>query len=128
VKIINAGSNGPKITFVVVHSGPGKESPTSHKNNIKIILKQNQNNSWGCSSNGRALALHARGTGFDPPHLHYIHLFALVDILPLTSHRPEQSRLEVLFSLPRTYRSMSILTVISCIMFRLSADSMGEGF
>ncbi|KAL4333333.1 hypothetical protein GQ457_07G039480 [Hibiscus cannabinus] len=24
----------------------------------------------GCSSNGRALALHARGTGFDPPHLH----------------------------------------------------------
>ncbi|AES63732.1 hypothetical protein MTR_2g012640 [Medicago truncatula] len=25
---------------------------------------------WGCSSNGRALALHARGTGFDPPHLH----------------------------------------------------------
>ena len=25
----------------------------------------------GCSSNGRALALHARGTGFDPPHLHY---------------------------------------------------------
>jgi hypothetical protein len=26
---------------------------------------------WGCSSNGRALALHARGTGFDPPHLHF---------------------------------------------------------
>ncbi|KAH0698352.1 hypothetical protein KY289_015834 [Solanum tuberosum] len=24
----------------------------------------------GCSSNGRALALHARGTGFNPPHLH----------------------------------------------------------
>ncbi|AES70973.1 hypothetical protein MTR_3g065520 [Medicago truncatula] len=23
----------------------------------------------GISSNGRALALHARGTGFDPPHL-----------------------------------------------------------
>ena len=31
----------------------------------------------GCSSNGRALALHARGTGFDPLHLHgcYIHQF-----------------------------------------------------
>ncbi|KAL4318060.1 hypothetical protein GQ457_18G019390 [Hibiscus cannabinus] len=26
----------------------------------------------GCSSNGRALALHARGTGFDPPHLHFL--------------------------------------------------------
>ncbi|KAK9000183.1 hypothetical protein V6N11_080688 [Hibiscus sabdariffa] len=25
----------------------------------------------GCSSDGRALALHARGTGFDPPHLHF---------------------------------------------------------
>ena len=25
--------------------------------------------SWGCSSNGRALALHARGTGIDAPHL-----------------------------------------------------------
>ena len=25
---------------------------------------------WGCSSDGRALALHARGTGIDTPHLH----------------------------------------------------------
>ena len=24
---------------------------------------------WACSSNGRALALHARGTGIDAPHL-----------------------------------------------------------
>ena len=24
---------------------------------------------WGCSSNGRALALHARGTGIDATHL-----------------------------------------------------------
>ena len=24
---------------------------------------------WGCSSNGRALALHARGTGIDAPNL-----------------------------------------------------------
>ena len=24
---------------------------------------------WGCSSNGRAIALHARGTGIDAPHL-----------------------------------------------------------
>ena len=24
---------------------------------------------WGCSSNGRALALRARGTGIDAPHL-----------------------------------------------------------
>ena len=27
--------------------------------------------SWGCSSNGRALALHARGTGIDARHLHF---------------------------------------------------------
>ena len=26
-------------------------------------------NLWGCSSNGRALSLHARGTGIDAPHL-----------------------------------------------------------
>ena len=25
--------------------------------------------SWGCSSNGRAITLHARGTGIDAPHL-----------------------------------------------------------
>jgi hypothetical protein len=25
----------------------------------------------GCSSYGRALASHARGTGFDSPHLHF---------------------------------------------------------
>ena len=25
---------------------------------------------WGCSSDGRALALQAKGQGFDPPHLH----------------------------------------------------------
>ena len=25
--------------------------------------------SWGCSSSGRAIALHARGTGIDAPHL-----------------------------------------------------------
>ena len=27
--------------------------------------------SEGCSSNGRALALHARGTGIDARHLHF---------------------------------------------------------
>ena len=36
---------------------------------IKLIF-DNKIDKWGCSSNGRALALHARGTGFDPPHLH----------------------------------------------------------
>ena len=30
----------------------------------------------GCSLNGRALALHARGTGFDPLHLHFILILA----------------------------------------------------
>ena len=28
----------------------------------------------GCSSDGRALALHARGTGIDTPHLHFLFL------------------------------------------------------
>ena len=31
---------------------------------------------WGCSSDGRAFALHARGTGIDTPHLH-LFLFLL---------------------------------------------------
>ena len=26
---------------------------------------------WGCSSNGRALSLHARGTGIEAPNLQY---------------------------------------------------------
>ena len=35
---------------------------------------------WGCSSNGRALALHARGTGFDPPHLHQSFYCSIMDL------------------------------------------------
>lgn len=41
-----------------------------------IMIKYNyditiygKNAAWGCSSNGRALALHARGKRFDTPHL-----------------------------------------------------------
>ena len=34
---------------------------------IKSALFQ----AWGCSSNGRALAQHARGTGIDTLHLHF---------------------------------------------------------
>ena len=36
---------------------------------------------WGCSSDGRALALHARGTGIDTPHLHSSFLFTATQIL-----------------------------------------------
>lgn len=39
-----------------------------------------QYKTWGCSSNGRALALHARGTGFDPLHLHLF--FFCLNALP----------------------------------------------
>ena len=40
---------------------------------IRIITcQQRSSTERGCSSNGRALALHARGTGFDPPHLHFL--------------------------------------------------------
>ena len=35
---------------------------------------------WGCSSDGRAFALHARGTGIDTPHLH-LFLFFIDSIL-----------------------------------------------
>ena len=35
---------------------------------------------WGCSSDGRALALHARGTGIDTPHLHLFLFFYTVPI------------------------------------------------
>ena len=37
-----------------------------------IIIKFRNQRERGCSSNGRALALHARGTGFDPPHLQFV--------------------------------------------------------
>jgi len=40
-------------------------------NILLILLFDDDLNRRGCSSNGRALALHARGTGFDPPHLHH---------------------------------------------------------
>ena len=33
---------------------------------------------WGCSSDGRALALHARGTGIDTPHLHVFLFYSLL--------------------------------------------------
>ena len=38
------------------------------------MFQQRSSIERGCSSNGRALALHARGTGFDPPHLHFFFL------------------------------------------------------
>ena len=34
-------------------------------------MKQKIGNDWGCSSAGRALASHARGRGFESPHLHH---------------------------------------------------------
>ena len=36
---------------------------------VKHIEKRRK---WGCSSAGRASALHAEGQEFDPPHLHHI--------------------------------------------------------
>ena len=40
---------------------------------------------WGCSSDGRALALHARGTGIDTQHLHLRHLVRVVKEMDLKS-------------------------------------------
>ena len=34
--------------------------------NYELRIEEN----WGCSSAGRASALHAEGQEFDPPHLH----------------------------------------------------------
>ena len=36
---------------------------------------------WGCSSDGRAFAQHARGTGIDTPHLHFYILSILIPSL-----------------------------------------------
>lgn len=46
------------------------------KNSCENSIKQNNFNEImskirGCGSNGRALALHVRGMGFDAPHLHF---------------------------------------------------------
>lgn len=38
---------------------------------IGLIYNYGSISTWGCSLNGRALALHARGRGFDPLHLHF---------------------------------------------------------
>ena len=38
-------------------------------------LRMDITNQRGCSSHDRALALHARGTGFDTPHLQYFLIF-----------------------------------------------------
>ena len=35
---------------------------------------------WGCSSAGRASALHAEGQEFDPPHLHHTALRGVVRV------------------------------------------------
>jgi hypothetical protein len=42
---------------------------------------------WGCSSYGRALASHARGTGFNSPHLYFLSfsLYALATLVPPSS-------------------------------------------
>jgi hypothetical protein len=53
-------------------------------------LFENRTNRWGCSSNGRALALHARGTGFDPPHLHLFFFFFFFFFLILLSWKLQQ--------------------------------------
>ena len=51
-------------------------------NSINIKYHNSELNiKGGCSSNGRALALHARGTGFDPLHLHSIYIFPFL-LLP----------------------------------------------
>ncbi|AET05419.1 hypothetical protein MTR_8g105280 [Medicago truncatula] len=41
---------------------------------------------WGCSSHGRALALHARGTGFDTPHLHFFSCNSSANVNQFNGH------------------------------------------
>ena len=40
--------------------------------NFEGSIRDLQKEIWGCSSAGRASALHAEGQEFDPPHLHHI--------------------------------------------------------
>ena len=49
----------------------GQQEPLFALFNFEDAVRSNlQMNSWGCSSAGRASALHAEGQEFDPPHLH----------------------------------------------------------
>ena len=57
----------------------GSSPITSSINKLQkgfLICVMDRHKPWGCSSVGRALALHARGQEFEPPYLH--HLFGLV--------------------------------------------------
>ena len=47
-----------------------KISLKEHNDNYELII-MNYELKWGCSSAGRASALHAEGQEFDPPHLHH---------------------------------------------------------
>ncbi len=55
----------------MVNSGQSRVV-TEHCLILKMLKK------WGCSSAGRASALHAEGQEFDPPHLHQIGRIAQV--------------------------------------------------
>jgi hypothetical protein len=60
--------------------------------NISLFILSEHNSctlpySWGCSSYGRALASHARGTRFNSPHLHFFSFafYALATLVPPSS-------------------------------------------
>ena len=53
-KLVNSGQQEPFALFDFEDAGKATT----------------QRNKWGCSSAGRASALHAEGQEFDPPHLH----------------------------------------------------------
>ena len=59
-KLINSGQQG-KRKF-------SKEALFSFEDAKRQLEKGKEK--WGCSSAGRASALHAEGQEFDPPHLH----------------------------------------------------------
>ena len=72
LKIMNA--NWYKLPFKLGWMDPPLIQKCVETNmNCLIEIKR------GCSSNGRALALHARGTGFDPLHLHFCFFFAWME-------------------------------------------------
>ena len=50
-------------------SNSGQQEPLLALFDFEDVVRR-QMNIWGCSSAGRAPALHAGGQEFDPPHLH----------------------------------------------------------
>ena len=72
------GRNGPIAQFRLERTpdkrevdGSSPSRPTTLGENSNFEIRNSNFKGWGCSSAGRAPALHAGGHRFDPVHLHH---------------------------------------------------------